>query len=180
MVEQAGNDRLLLISSNNPNKPRTVDLRFQEYVLPIFPYTVVRGGVGAGLVVGVERVCANRWLQAIQQRISLQRASRTRKYQSRTSHRFLQEEERGSRGRPSQMGGFQTEERPSRAFKGRIDGLLIILYIFLNCKTKFSLETFSYVIRNLLFVRDVFAKVLRRSPSLPKSEDPTTSYILVK
>ncbi|TID17161.1 gb [Venturia nashicola] len=43
MVEQAGNDRLLLISSRNPNTPRTVDLRFQEQFNTGSPYNVPAG-----------------------------------------------------------------------------------------------------------------------------------------
>ncbi|QDS68132.1 hypothetical protein FKW77_010269 [Venturia effusa] len=43
MVEQAGFDRLLLISSNNPNAPRTVDLRFQEQFNTGSPYNVPAG-----------------------------------------------------------------------------------------------------------------------------------------
>lgn len=47
MVEEAGNDRLLLISSRNPNTPRTVDVRFQEYVIPFPSYAVGGGRIGA-------------------------------------------------------------------------------------------------------------------------------------
>lgn len=49
MVEQAGNDRLLLISSRNPNMPRAVDVRFQEYVLSFPSFAVGRGRIGSKL-----------------------------------------------------------------------------------------------------------------------------------
>ncbi|KAE9962435.1 hypothetical protein BLS_000316 [Venturia inaequalis] len=43
MVEEAGNERLLLVSSRNPNQPRTVDLRFQEQFNSGSPYNVPAG-----------------------------------------------------------------------------------------------------------------------------------------
>lgn len=61
MVEEAGNERLLLVSSRNPNQPRTVDLRFQEYVLTFPNYTERGGKMGAvsGVVWEREGACAN-------------------------------------------------------------------------------------------------------------------------
>jgi len=42
-VEQAGADRLLLHGSRNPNQPRSVDVRFQEYFNTGSPYNVPAG-----------------------------------------------------------------------------------------------------------------------------------------